>query len=65
MLTNFPVLFRAADKLVEAVGAAVFSLEVEPPLACGKLPSFPYVRPEDPEAFWNGLAESLANLVLI
>ena len=65
VLTNFPLFFGAADELAAAAGAAMFSPGVKPPLACGRLPPFSHVRPEDPKAFWNGLAESLANLVLI
>ena len=68
VLTNLPLFPRAAEELPEAPDAAEFAPALELPLACSRLPPFPHVRPEDPkdpEAFWNGLAESLANLVLI
>ena len=68
MLTDFPLLFGAAKEPPEAPDAVEFAPALELPLACGRLPPFPHVRPkdsEDPKAFWNGLAESLANFVLI
>ena len=46
VLTDFPVLLGAADKLAETAGAAVFLSGVELPLACGRLFS-PHVRPKD------------------
>ena len=68
VLTNFPLFLGAAEELPEAPVAVEFASALELPLACGRLPPFFHVRPEDlkdPEDFWNGLAESLANLVLI
>ena len=65
VLTDFPLFLGAAEVLPEASDAAEFAPALELPLACGRLPSFPHVRSEDPADFWNGLAESLANLVLI
>ena len=68
VLTGFPLPFGAPDELEVAAGATDFPPALELPLACGRLPLFPHVRLEDPEdfeAFWNGLAESLANFVLI
>ena len=65
VLTGFLLLFRVPDKLKVAVAATEFALVLELPPACGRLPSFPHVRPKDLEAFWNGLVESLANLILI
>ena len=65
VLTGFPLFqFGAADKLAEAFDAAEFVPALKLPLACDRLPPF-HVCPKDPEAFWNGLAESLANLILI
>ena len=65
VLTDFPLLFGAAEELSEALDAAEFAPALELLLACGRLLPFPHVRPKNPKAFWNGLAESLANFVLI
>ena len=68
VLTNFLALLGAVDKFAEAAGAVVFSLGVEPPLACSKFPPFFYVQPKHPtdlEDFWIVLTKSLANLLLI
>ena len=71
VLTDFPLFLGAAEELSEAPDAAEFAPALELPLACGRLLPFLHVRPKDPEDsedledFWNGLAESLANLVLI
>ena len=68
VLTNFPLLLRAAEEPLEAPDVAEFAPALELLLACGRLLLFSHVRPKDPEdlkAFWNGLAESLANFVLI
>ena len=68
VLTNFPLFLGAAEELPKAPDAAEFVPALELPLACGRLLPFPHVHPkdpEDPEDFWNGLGESLANLVLI
>ena len=64
VLTNFPLFFGAAKELLKAPDAAEFAFALELALACGRFSLF-HVRPKDSEAFWNGLAESLANLVLI
>ena len=64
VLTNFSLFLEAAEELPEASDAAEFAPALEFLLACDKLPLF-HVRPKDLKAFWNSLAESLANLVLI
>ena len=65
VLTGFPLPFEVLDKLKVAVAATDFALVLELPLAYGRLSPFFYVHLEDPKAFWNSLAESLASLVLI
>ena len=65
VLINFLLFLGAAEELPAAPDVVEFAPALELLLACGRLPPFSHVHRKDSKAFWNSLAESLANLLLI